>query len=879
MTMKRLSIFSGLWFCMLICGLDSEGQQIAEKFQHWQQQGFQEKIYLHTDKFSYSVGETLWFRAYRVDAMFHSPKFYSGLIYVDLYNRCDSLIHRMMLVRTDSCFQGSLKLPATLTQGKYVLVAYSNWMQNFDPSFYFRKELFVYNPIELQVQASADFQDMKGKEVKGVLKFTDETGKSFAGALVNLKLYRGSKMVKAYPDHRIDKEGQIVLGFAREWKVTAIEAEFSEGGPLTYKHIFAVPSVSDDFDICFMPEGGHWLGNVQQRVAFKAIGTDGKGMHVTGTIQDTTGQIVTFLGTSHEGMGSFSLLAKPGEKYMATVKTADGKEKKVELPAVVEGVALQAIIRGEKFRCGVIASPGFVFPANLFLVIQCRGKVLATVPVKENMFSELSLSRLPAGIVHCFLVTATGKVYSERLVFVNKDDWPHMSVEGLQPKYAPRQLAELELQLGKADSLAELSVSVTDTRKTWRDSLENNILSYLMLCSDIKGNIENPSYYFDTRIPREVRNRNADLLMLTQAWKRFDVTAVCRGESPALSYDLELQQSVSGRIKNFWGKQAEGGSLALVASGIRLYRLIDADEKGEFLVENIAFPEHTTFVIQGFSKKKSKFVDVEIDNVRFRPLGYSLFSPEKGRKKATAEDDFFKSLKMNYYYDHGVKVYLLDEAVVKAERKEKEDPMDQLYKEVAANRITGERLIEEGYQNVWDWLTTVPGVVVDEAAGEISIRGGKTPALIVDDISMELRDIDRIPITEIKSIGVVKNVADMALLGSGGADGGIVIRLKDGASVYNLPKETAGFFRFTPMGHCVPDKFYEPKYKTAEERADPAVDERITVYWNPDVRTDREGKARISFYTADLNTTYSVITEGVTMTGKPVFHEFKMSVE
>lgn len=787
-------------------GLQAQ-QQITANFKRYQQLGFQEKIYIHTDKSAYGVGETIWFRAYRVDALFHSPRFYSGLLYIDLYNYRDSLIRRLQVAPTDSCFQGSLRLPESLPQGKYTLVAYSNWMQNFDDAFYFRKGIFIHNPVELKVHTSADFRE----------------------------------------------DGQ------------------------------GIPVSAEDFDLQFMPEGGHWLGGVMQRVAFKAVRGDGKGISLNGTVYDAEGQMVAVFGTSHCGIGSFVMQAKAGEKYTAMVKTVAGKEKKVALPSVeAEGITLQVQVGAEQLDCGVTATEGFVFPPELFLVVQCRGKVLMAVPVAGNRLLEIPLSRFPEGIVHCFLATAAGTVYSERLVFINRDGLPEVTVEGVQANYGPRDLVTLEMQFHVTDSLCDmagLSVAVTDNQKTLRDTLGDNILSNLMLCSDIKGTVENPYYYFDTRIRREVRNRNADLLMLTQAWKRFDVAAVCKGEMPQLPHYLELRQSISGRVKNFWGKEATKGTLALAASGIRLYRLVDADEKGGFLVDNLSFPENTTFVIQGFSKKKSKFVEVDIDQPQFRPLSYSLCVPEiqldgKGRD----EDDFFKSLKMNYYYDKGVKVYVLDEAVVKARRSDAGDMIDELYKDVSGNRITGEELMSEGYSSVWDWLATVPGVTVDEAARRVSIRGGGSPELIVDDIKMNVEDLNMIPLSEIKSVGVVKNVADMVMLGSGG-NGGIVIRLKDGASVFSMPKEDLGFFRFTPLGHHVPDQFYQPKYDTPEAKNDPVVDERITIYWNPDVRTDGQGKAKISFYTADVSTTYSVIVEGITKGGKPVFREYKLHRE
>jgi uncharacterized protein YfaS (alpha-2-macroglobulin family) len=44
---------------------------------------------------------------------------------------------------------------------------------------------------------------------------------------------------------------------------------------------------------------------------------------------------------------------------------------------------------------------------------------------------------------------------------------------------------------------------------------------------------------------------------------------------------------------------------------------------------------------------------------------------------------------------------------------------------------------------------------------------------------------------------------------------------------------------------------------------------RTTLYWNPSVKTNAQGKATITFYTADRSTTYRAIAEGISDDGKP----------
>ncbi len=77
----------------------------------------QEKVYLHTDKSVYTVGDKLWFRAYQVHAAATFPMVFSHYIYVDLIDRRDSVIQRVKVAERDSCFFGQIEIPKDLQQG------------------------------------------------------------------------------------------------------------------------------------------------------------------------------------------------------------------------------------------------------------------------------------------------------------------------------------------------------------------------------------------------------------------------------------------------------------------------------------------------------------------------------------------------------------------------------------------------------------------------------------------------------------------------------------------------------------------------------------------------------------------------------------------
>ena len=104
--------------------------------------------------------------------------------------------------------------------------------------------------------------------------------------------------------------------------------------------------------------------------------------------------------------------------------------------------------------------------------------------------------------------------------------------------------------------------------------------------------------------------------------------------------------------------------------------------------------------------------------------------------------------------------------------------------------------------------------------------------------------------------------------GSEARNGAIVVRLKEGYTLNNIfDTPTLATVTVTPLGYKKPEAFYAPKYETSAAKADNKPDLRTTVYWDPCVKPDRNGKISLTFYTADKATVYDVILEGITDNG------------
>ena len=68
------------------------------------------------------------------------------------------------------------------------------------------------------------------------------------------------------------------------------------------------------------------------------------------------------------------------------------------------------------------------------------------------------------------------------------------------------------------------------------------------------------------------------------------------------------------------------------------------------------------------------------------------------------------------------------------------------------------------------------------------------------------------------------------------------------------------------LGYHKPSEFYSPKYGTEFDNL--VIDTRSSLFWDPEVRTDGNGIARVKFYNSDKLSRFYVVVEGISPNGK-----------
>ena len=86
---------------------------------------------------------------------------------------------------------------------------------------------------------------------------------------------------------------------------------------------------------------------------------------------------------------------------------------------------------------------------------------------------------------------------------------------------------------------------------------------------------------------------------------------------------------------------------------------------------------------------------------------------------------------------------------------------------------------------------------------------------------------------------------------------------------------TPGIYVYRPLPVYMAKDFYSPKY-TIKTNNNP--DYRSTIFWDANVVTDENGKAKISFYAADKPTTYTIKVEGTDLYGRFGYHTSNIKI-
>ena len=825
-----------------------------------------EKLYLHLNQPYYGAGDTMWFKAYLTDAVFHRPDTLSNFIYVDLADRRGKIIAARKIKRDSLGFANGIPLPDTLPAGEYTLRAYTGWMLNFEPAFFFRRNINVGNTRSDRIRT-----DVTYTSAQAIVRFADADGRPIRDAEADYELFdRNGKRIEGVRQ-RTSATGALFVDLPHDSIRNGgyIRMKLDEGGTAFRRTLFLQPE-AHDFAVQFFPEGGELVAGVPRLVAFKAEQADGYPEDVRGSVLDSRGDTVVSFVAEHDGMGTFLLCPLQGETYRALCRAGE-REIQATLPEVGEGAC--ALTTAQAPGRILYKADGTVPPGSR-LVGHIRGDCCCIVQVDTRRPAGTILTdSLPEGILHLQLVDSTGRPRSERLVFLKRtgkrERW---TVTPDKPRYGKREKVRVGICLEDCDGKpvsADLSVSVTDRRAVRYDSLGDDIRTNLLLCSDVKGYVHNPGYYFRDDDP--VREHRLDLVMMTNGWRRFKTRNLYEPAPFTPRHFIERGQYLSGKVIGIAGKPAPEASVSAVA--LNRENIADAalaDDSGRFVLSGLDFTDTVLFMVAAKTRRGKPTQRIDMDGLYPRPpLTERPPFPDSAESVRKAVGDYLKQQKMQYATIDGAKVYELEGVEVTAAdpRRPKSSAYAAVYD--TAKLAPYKPMLLYNYvayyiPNVhfWGYPYLKKIADVEYAPAQLCFNGR-----IFNDVhhlmGYSVDDVEYIRIVKELDWRRLDQIKTNAGLNLPNYPYRIEIYLKPGREYSVLDVQTCQV-----IGYSEDMEFYHPVYDTPEKIDDGKPDKRTTLYWNPYLKTDQNGNTTVEFYSNDTEQAdYDITIEGLNPQG------------
>lgn len=772
-----------------------------------------EKVYIHHDKPFYTAGEKMWFKAYLVNMATNLPTTQNDVLHIDLISPNGiSIISNDYKIENGICY-GQMNIPKKLEAGVYQLRAYTGWMENFIPKFHYQKNLEIFNPSEIGI---------------------------------------------TYKKSLIDSINSLI----------------------------------------YFPEGGKMVSSIPTQVGFIGKNKFGEIIDLRARMIDQNGRVISNVKSTENLPGSIFLLPKPNTNLRTMVMSHD--MGKINFPKIedkgyslmINNFKLNAIdvtvrgslnLEGKKFYVLVIAN-GVLFDKRLGLLTRGLFKL------------EIPKSKLPSGITQILIVDEFGIIECKRLVFVNQTEDVSIKYYQAKKEFKRRERIDFVLELknenGKPLSNANISVSVLDRDKISRDVRGQNISTYFNYGFIADYNIKNQGELIGND-DRDVLKK-MDWIMLSQQSilpninsfeddieKENSIFSSKRGLTiSGLITDKKDDQPLSNGFVtivcqpdpsagSWYVKTDHDGRFRLIGVGLNNSSMAIAQAKNE-LGEDVEI--NIMAEIVNIPIKPSEFGTAQVEIPDYGKNYLAKIKLEKHEESSSSPESILyeESIKkINYPYGN-------PDFVIKINNIHRQHAnMFQVFQKsineidilengselhVKINGLQDEPLII--YDGVLIYNPFEKGIEEDAINKENFVIGN-------NDIKEGLSGIDPDAIDRIE---IIKNVSNTSSYPVKKASGIIAIYSKTGKSPI-LKSGNWEEMMLRPLTEK--ELFASPDYSKALKSKN-KIDSRSTIYWNPQVITNKRGRAKIGFYNSDVARNLQICVEGITEDGVPIFDIYEI---
>jgi hypothetical protein len=640
-------------------------------------------------------------------------------------------------------------------------------------------------------------------------------------------------------------------------------------------------------DLKFFPEGGYLIDGMANKVAIKVMDPIFKNKILKGKIVDNDKNELFTFSSAKFGMGLFLITPEVGKTYTAIVDI-NGSEERYALPKSLEkGYQISIVNSGANISINLNSNTRDGLKGTTIVAHQ-RGKYIYSkteTSIQANYKLNFPTKSMDDGIIHFTLFNPQGNPVAERLVYVeNPNNRVTITATPDKKDIGTRQKMTLSIDAKNPNGktiAGSLSISIRDMKALPQNNYVENIKTYLLLNSDLRGRVDNPGYFFEN--PNDPKKRYLlDLTMMTNGWRRFTWQSLLHEPLKEKPYPIEKGLFIEGTtklLKKPYSVLSTPTRLTFLGNDIHQENQ-QSDSLGNFKFGPYVFFDSIATLIESrlysFSSKKRKNRNIVIllnNTAPNKPKVLHESSLENTPDKAQLEA-FLKISKyieqINIEYEQ--QMQLLDEVVIIGKKKDEIELRNEEFDSRTLHGSSEKRVVIDdvmGADNytIYELLRRLPGISVSGTS--VSIRGGGTPEYYLDGMAIDSSFVDNIIGSDIDFIDVLTG-ADAAIY-SNSSNGIIALYSRTGANIKSKNiKRKPGIIDFQAEGFYTTRKFFAPDHINGFEEMSKA-DMRTTLHWEPDIRILPNKTAEISFFSCDSRGDYVIDIQGISDSGIPFY--------
>jgi hypothetical protein len=782
-----------------------------------------DNIYIQTDKEVYKPSEIIWFKAYILDTYTQQPSTKNYTLFIVLKNKVsEEVVFEDKFKIVNGFSNGDIFIEEKWSSGDYYLSAFtrSSLGDNSLPIASFKRISVKNDETKLLMESQFDKEYYtKNSDVKVKLIFYNNHGEDLYNEKVKITHYKDEKLLVT-ENLVTDDKGIIDLVIDKAYIDPEIRTKVLINNKIKKVFNLNIP-YSMDKDVVFniFPEGGKLINNLPNKVAFKATNNKGKPISVKGEVFEDEEYMFSFK-SLHDGMGFFKLIPQRGRTY--SIRLSEPVLKKVYFPVINDiGYVMSVIKNSEDFLKVHIEKSMEIKGNKISLMVKTNGKTHWKGTVNLNKSSGLfsiSKKNLPKGILELTLFDNNALPVAERLVYVNTGELQIENLKSVENKYTNKDKVELKFKVEDKDGQPVIAnLGIRVYDNAFYDPSSSVDIQSHY---NLFSNLKGKIYkpFYYFDTQNKYRHEHLDLLLLTHGWRNYAYSK---------QYLADININGENRLDDF--------------CRMKIYEL-DKNNNFRNLSDSIKVD-----LIWSKGLREVRVYEDGMLNVPFIENDIILIKPPRGKGYRFTGNDAFRTLSKIINYK----------------------PYKQSILEYDGNSNPTKKQLRSYFAKNNIFLDVV-NISASKNRGAFggSPNNKRSFAWNGDYVCSEYEILN----CSNHIFGGFKPINGKRYRTN---QGNYVVYI---SSERKISEEDLSKKPQYVKGYALKKEFFSPNYDLESKEE---IDTRTTLAWEPNLITDENGFANYSFYTSEINSSFTIHVEGVDINGNigSQFYNFSVRPE